>query len=126
MAADPSSSFGARIFADAMNVLKSFIGSNYLVMPFAFAKAGVLLGGVALVVIAAITDRCCTTLVACKRRAAARRAARTGEDEAELQGALTYGDVAMEAFGPRAERVIDGALAFTQVGFCIQVRPPAT
>jgi len=109
-----------RLFSDAMNVLKSFIGSNYLVMPFAYAKAGLVLGTVALVGIAWITDRCCTTLVACKRRTAADRSARSGEDESDLLGSMTYGEVAREAFGVRAERVVDGALAFTQTGFCIQ------
>mmetsp|Transcript_49058 Transcript_49058/g.111277 ORF Transcript_49058/g.111277 Transcript_49058/m.111277 type:complete len:523 (-) Transcript_49058:185-1753(-) len=105
---------------DAMNVLKGFIGSNYLMMPFAFSKAGLLLGSIALPLIAFLTDQCCGKLIMCKQRAVSRRCGRTGEAEELLLATLSYGDVAREAFGqPWAEKVVDLALSFTQFGFCV-------
>lgn len=46
---------GWRHFA---NVLKGFIGSNYLAVPFAFTAAGMLLGPLAVVAVAAISGAC--------------------------------------------------------------------
>jgi hypothetical protein len=172
------------LFLDFQNVLKSFIGSNYLVMPFAYTQGGLLLGTVALVFVGLLTDRCCSQLIACKRRVVAdmllarqqqssrgaeRKFAATttttaappssspsssaaaenplleeallppsapatttnapsGEEEEEsssaeaLHARISYGETAREAFGgsPTAEAVVEGALAFTQLGFCVE------
>jgi amino acid permease len=40
-----------------VNVIKSFIGSNYLSIPFAFAAAGIALGPIAVFAVAAISGR---------------------------------------------------------------------
>lgn len=85
----------ADFFADAMNVLKSFIGSNYLVMPYAFAKSGTVLGIVGVVVIAGLTDRTCNLLVICKERVLRRISSREGQGiiDEELRRGVTYGVV---------------------------------
>jgi len=106
--------------SDGSNVLKSFIGSNYLVMPFAFSQSGILLGSVALLFIAVLTDRCCSILIRCKHRAVAKLKYQSPEmTMEELQVSVTYGETARVAFGPRAESLVDAALAFTQYGFCV-------
>ena len=51
---------------DFSNILKAFVGSNYLSMPFAYSQAGIALGSVLLVIIALLTDRCCNLIVKCK------------------------------------------------------------
>jgi hypothetical protein len=53
-------------FLDYNNILKAFVGSNYLSMPFAYSQAGVTLGTTCLVIIALLTDRCCNLIVKCK------------------------------------------------------------
>jgi proton-coupled amino acid transporter len=109
-----------RFFADIMNVLKSFIGSNFLVMPFAFKHSGLILGGFMLVAIAMLTDRCCTILVESKHRAVQRMVQRSEGETEDLQKIIHYGETAKEAFGPRAENLVNAALAFTQLGFTIE------
>lgn len=108
--------------SDGSNVLKSFIGSNYLVMPFAFAQSGLWLGSIGLVVIAYLTDRCCSTLIRCKHRAVEKLHEQRPHEKTvdELHAQVSYGDTARLAYGDRAESVIDAALAFTQFGFCIE------
>ena len=46
-----------------VNVLKSFIGSNYLSVPFAFAAAGSLMGPLAVAFIASVSGFGCLLLV---------------------------------------------------------------
>jgi solute carrier family 36 (proton-coupled amino acid transporter) len=103
-------------FADAMNVLKSFIGSNFLVMPFAFKSAGLIWGGALLAFIAVLTDRCCSILVQCKHRAVQRMVDRGLGTTESMKATVQYGETAREAFGARAEILVNSALAFTQLG----------
>lgn len=87
-------------------------------MPYAYAQGGLVLGTVALVFIAVLTDHCCSILVKCKKRAEANIATRSnGQVDAR---SFTYGDVAREAYGDVAYNVVDVALTFTQFGFCIE------
>ena len=130
MASQRGAAARTAIFWDFMNILKSFIGSNYLVMPFAYTQGGLVLGTVALFFVGALTDRCCSQLVACKRKVVAEMilhepppiseaAAYTRVNE--LHARVSFGETARIAFGDSkvAEAVVEGALAFTQLGFCI-------
>lgn len=51
---------GPSAWRHLVNVLKSFIGSNYLSIPFAFAASGLVLGPLAVFAIAAISGECNT------------------------------------------------------------------
>lgn len=54
---------------DFANLLKAFIGSNYLGVSFAFYQSGLGLGIIGLVFIASLTDHCCNLIVKTKYRA---------------------------------------------------------
>eukprot|EP01102_Stenamoeba_stenopodia_P007911 TRINITY_DN2230_c0_g1_i1.p1 TRINITY_DN2230_c0_g1~~TRINITY_DN2230_c0_g1_i1.p1 ORF type:complete len:491 (-),score=89.25 TRINITY_DN2230_c0_g1_i1:224-1654(-) len=96
-----------RTLLDFANVLKSFIGSNFLGMPYAFSLTGVYLGFIALFVIAFVTDHCCTLLVECKN---------TFADKKDIK---TYGDVGYRVFGRPGRVIVDIFLVFTQLFFCV-------
>ncbi|XP_070185489.1 uncharacterized protein [Littorina saxatilis] len=51
---------------DFANMLKAFIGSNYLTIAFAFRQSGVHLGWIGLIAIATLTAHCCRLIVKCK------------------------------------------------------------
>lgn len=90
-------------------------------MPYALSKSGIIAGPIGLVIIGFLTDRCCNILCRCKQKALNRiihRGCRVPYED--LFRVITYGGIAMEAFGPWAERIVSIALAFTQFGFCIQ------
>lgn len=53
-------------FADFANMVKAFIGSNYLYVAFAFSQSGLYLGIVGMLVIAYLTDHCCHLIVKTK------------------------------------------------------------
>jgi proton-coupled amino acid transporter len=92
---------------DFANILKTFIGSNFLGMPYAFHQAGVYGGIVGILIIAWVTDHCCKLLVHCKNHF---------DDAADL---ATYGDVGTKVLGKRGKLLVDIFLVFTQTGFCI-------
>lgn len=50
-------------FTDVANMLKAFIGLNFMVVAYAFSKAGMLRGVIGLVIITFITEHCCLLLV---------------------------------------------------------------
>ncbi|KAL5019384.1 hypothetical protein ScPMuIL_005106 [Solemya velum] len=51
---------------DFANMVKAFIGSNYLSVAFAFSQSGLFLGIIGLVFIAGLTDYCCHLIVKTK------------------------------------------------------------
>ncbi|KAK7111497.1 hypothetical protein V1264_011118 [Littorina saxatilis] len=55
--------------SDFANVLKAFVGSNFISIPFAFGQSGLALGVAGLVLIAVLTAHCCQLLVKCKYHA---------------------------------------------------------
>ncbi|KAK3612264.1 hypothetical protein CHS0354_039545 [Potamilus streckersoni] len=55
--------------ADFANILKAFIGSNYLSVAFAFLQSGLGLGFVGIVFIASMTAHCCHLIVKTKHHA---------------------------------------------------------
>lgn len=56
-------------FTDFANMLKAFIGSNYLTIAFAFRQSGLALGIAGLIAIATLTAHCCHLLAKCKYHA---------------------------------------------------------
>nr|XP_022316194.1 amino acid transporter AVT3A-like isoform X2 [Crassostrea virginica] len=55
--------------ADFANMLKAFIGSNYLTVSYAFLQSGLGLGFGGLILIALVTDHCCHLIVKTKYHA---------------------------------------------------------
>ncbi len=104
---------------DFANTLKAFIGANYLAAPYAFYKAGWVVGIVILTSIAALTFHCCALIVRCKHTAAARINARTGEEMVSLLKRLQFPDIGREAFGQTGYVFATAALGISQAGFCI-------
>jgi proton-coupled amino acid transporter len=104
---------------DFANTFKAFIGANYLAAPFAFSKAGWVLGTLILTTIAALTFHCCALIISCKRVAIERINARTGEDRVSVASRLQFPDIGREAFGQTGYVVVTAALGLSQAGFCI-------
>ncbi|KAL6071658.1 Amino acid transporter transmembrane domain [Balamuthia mandrillaris] len=96
-----------RLLLDFANVLKSFIGSNFLGMPYAFSQAGLYGGMIGIVIIALVTDHCCNLLVQCKNMLP------------DSEHVRTYGQVGVRVFGKPGRVLVDFFLAFTQLGFCV-------
>mmetsp|Transcript_5021 Transcript_5021/g.21751 ORF Transcript_5021/g.21751 Transcript_5021/m.21751 type:complete len:501 (-) Transcript_5021:888-2390(-) len=95
---------------DFMNLLKAFIGLNFMYISFAMSKAGLVRGVVGITVIAWLTYISCVMLVKVKNAL---------PDEVRAANKhLTYGDVARIVSGPKAEGVVNGALILTQFGYC--------
>ncbi|CAG5117101.1 unnamed protein product [Candidula unifasciata] len=57
------------LVGDFANIVKAFMGSNYLTIAYGFKQSGLVLGLVGLLVIAFITDHCCDLIVKCKYHA---------------------------------------------------------
>ncbi|KAK7507846.1 hypothetical protein BaRGS_00000811 [Batillaria attramentaria] len=67
MVNDHQRSLGVHIYiSDFANILKAFIGSNFLSIPFGLKQCGMALGLVSLIIIAAFTTHCCLLLVKCR------------------------------------------------------------
>lgn len=121
-------------FTDFANVLKAFIGTSYLSLPFAFYQSGIVLGVVGIVIIAGITDHCCQLIIKCKH-AAVEMVLDSSSKYQELQTEacyeemakvketiekeMTLGDIGKIAVGPWGYRIVNIALVITQTGFCI-------
>lgn len=54
------------LVGDFANMLKAFIGANYLTIAYAFKQSGLVLGLFCLTFIALMTDHCCHLIVKCK------------------------------------------------------------
>ncbi|BFZ02921.1 hypothetical protein BsWGS_05960 [Bradybaena similaris] len=57
------------LVSDFANMVKAFMGSNYLSIAYAFRQSGLVLGIIGLLLIASITDHCCNLIVKCKYHA---------------------------------------------------------
>jgi len=115
---------------DFFNILKAFIGTNYLSLPFAFKQSGVAFGVVGVFIIATLTDHCCTLLIKCKNyiiedlleEAKAVDHLSTFELtklKQRLERTLGYGDLGKIALGKWAGVVIHIAVGFTQYLTCV-------
>ncbi|XP_074639282.1 uncharacterized protein LOC141897569 isoform X1 [Acropora palmata] len=121
-------------FTDFANVLKAFIGTAYLSLPFAFYQSGLVLGGIGLLIIAIITDHCCQLIIKCKNAAVEMvlhsstkylvlHTEACYEEMAKVKDTIekemTLGDIANIAIGPWGHKIVNIALVITQSGFCI-------
>lgn len=97
-------------FIDVANMLKAFIGLNFMYVAYAFAQAGLVRGVIGLVFIALVTEHCCLLLVEVKDRMPERSGRRKPP---------TYGDIARFAGGKPAEIAVNIALLLTQFGYCV-------
>jgi len=57
------SELAKHLVGDIGNMLKAFIGLNFLYVSYAFAHAGLIRGTIGLILIALITEHCCLLLV---------------------------------------------------------------
>uniref|UniRef100_A0A0L8GXY0 Amino acid transporter transmembrane domain-containing protein n=1 Tax=Octopus bimaculoides TaxID=37653 RepID=A0A0L8GXY0_OCTBM len=120
--------------ADFANVMKAFIGTNYLSVPYAFSQSGIIAGLILLLIIASLTSHCCQLIVKCKYYALdillwkfdARHLKSSDnmdqqrlELESQLQKQLSYGDIGMIAFGRIGQGVVNFCVFLTQFGYCI-------
>eukprot|EP00127_Corallochytrium_limacisporum_P001824 Clim_evm9s85 gene=Clim_evmTU9s85 len=88
------------------NLLKSYLGSGILGLPYAFRQSGLIAGIILMVGIASIATHGMLLLVQAKHKLASR-------------GAVTYSDIAYFAYGRRMAVAVDALLCFTQFGFCV-------
>ncbi|XP_028406584.1 amino acid transporter AVT3B-like [Dendronephthya gigantea] len=124
--------------SDFANVFKSFIGSNYLSVPFAFKQSGLILGIIGLVVIAYITDHCCVLIVKCKKAAIdqimnstyhcsyegssdqyQKLEKRKTKQRSNLESTVSYGDLGRIAMGRWGSRIVITSLIVTQFSACV-------
>ncbi|XP_074648360.1 uncharacterized protein LOC141903891 isoform X2 [Tubulanus polymorphus] len=114
-------------FVDLSNMVKAFIGSNYLGIPFGFYQAGILLGCIVLITVIALTAHCCQMIVNCKkylwRHLVENHEARLGREDPEyrdhLNRSLSYADIGRHALGKAGVVIVDFFLVVTQTGFCV-------
>ena len=98
------------VFTDIANMLKAFIGLNFMYVAYAFAQAGLLRGVIGLCLIALITEHCCLLLVDVKSSMPPRPNSKKPP---------TYGDIAKFVGGKPLEYLINVALMLTQFGYCV-------
>jgi solute carrier family 36 (proton-coupled amino acid transporter) len=91
----------------AQNLLKSYLGSGILGLPFAFASGGLFPTLFSLIIVGAMSTHCMLLLVDVKRRLV----------EANCH-VVTFADLASELFGVNGGRALNTMLVFTQFGFC--------
>lgn len=105
------------------NVLKGFVGSNFLAIPFAFTASGVLLGPLAIAAIAGISGYGCLLLVRIRRDLQRRRRAASSssgpppsQHQQQQRSLETYPQVAGAVLGKWGLVVVELALVLTQFG----------
>ncbi len=98
------------IFTDVANMLKAFIGLNFMYVAYAFAQAGLVRGVIGLCLIALITEHCCLLLVDVKSSMPPRPNSKKPP---------TYGDIARFVGGRPLEYLVNIALMLTQFGYCV-------
>jgi len=89
-----------------INLLKAFIGSGILGLPYAFYKGGVVMSLIALLLLAIISNFCIRMLVQCTI------------DLEPKHGKLALGGIGKVLFGTKGRIIVDVVLVFTQLGFC--------
>lgn len=101
---------------DIGNMLKAFIGLNFMYVSYAFSKAGLIRGIIGLIVIAAVTEHCCLLLVKVKN---AMPAPSASDNSSLSHSSPTYADIARFAGGSAMEAFVNIALVVTQIGYCV-------
>lgn len=122
---------------DFANVLKAFIGTGYISMPFAFGQSGLGLGIVILLLVGFLNDYGCVQIVKCKDIIVAKLIEQfeskyqsgllplpeaelmiSGKLKSKLEDRITLGHIAKYAFGRKGQWVVTICLLFSQFGFC--------
>jgi solute carrier family 36 (proton-coupled amino acid transporter) len=101
----------ARNTSDAktcVNILKSYMGSGLLGLPYAFREGGVIGSLVIMPILGFISVHCMYILVKSKQMLV-----RDGHTNL-----VTYGDIANHCYGRIGEYIVNFMLIFTQFGFC--------
>lgn len=98
------------LFTDITNMLKAFIGLNFMYVAFAFLQAGLIRGTLGLIFIAFVTEHCCLLLVEVKGQMPVRE---------NRKKPPTYGDIAKFVGGKPLQAIINFALMLTQFGYCV-------
>jgi len=86
------------------NIFRANIGSGILGLPFAFQEGGLAASIIGVVTVCALSLYCSKLLIDCKK---------------EVPSAKTYGDIGTHCFGVCGSAIVNAALVFTQLGFCI-------
>ncbi|CAN8065785.1 unnamed protein product [Agarophyton chilense] len=137
------------LLTDIGNMLKAFIGLNFMYVSYAFSNAGLWRGAVALIIITLITEHCCLLLIDVKnasplalptstsepflRSEEPKRESSTVEslewsaeedleemsEEPHTHHHASYGDIAEAVGGHTVGAVIHFAVVLTQFGFCV-------
>jgi proton-coupled amino acid transporter len=95
----PTSTFDSLVIS-----IKSFQGTGFLALPFAFTQTGLVFGLAGVLLFAFITLHSINSLVRTMARSRG--------------GAVTYGELASDVAGPVARVVVEVGLAITQLGLC--------
>ena len=125
---------------DVANMLKAFIGLNFMYVAYAFSKAGIIRGSIGLLLITFITEHCCILLVQVKNAmpialggnhehpnsisTSVTPSSSLPRDESASTSTPsstvvpTYADIANYVGGKPAENLINFALVLTQFGYC--------
>ena len=90
-----------------MNVLKGNVGPGCLSLPFAFSKAGSLLGPLGFFVLSSMAIYNMHLLIQCRERL-----------RQEGKWARTYGEVAKVVLGVKGKALVDTFIILTQLGIC--------
>eukprot|EP01094_Clydonella_sp_ATCC50884_P017542 TRINITY_DN3071_c0_g1_i2.p1 TRINITY_DN3071_c0_g1~~TRINITY_DN3071_c0_g1_i2.p1 ORF type:complete len:456 (-),score=74.43 TRINITY_DN3071_c0_g1_i2:125-1453(-) len=96
--------------ATFLNLLKVYMGSGILGLPYAFREGGVVYSLAVMAFLGIIATHTMQLLVGCKHR--------LNRERAEDERVVTYGDVATAAGGRWGRVSVDSLLVLTQFGFC--------
>mmetsp|Transcript_14035 Transcript_14035/g.34039 ORF Transcript_14035/g.34039 Transcript_14035/m.34039 type:complete len:445 (+) Transcript_14035:2-1336(+) len=91
-------------FRAFVNILKSYIGSGVLGLPFAYSQGGMVAGMIGMSIVALFSTIAVFLLLDCK--------AKLGRH------ARTFGDIGYGAAGKAGHAVVEGCVVLSQLGFC--------
>lgn len=140
--AGPPSFVSMELLTDVGNMLKAFIGLNFMYVAYAFSKAGLLRGCFGLIAITCLTEHCCILLVHVKNVMPgqaipsavslqtytpletddAHDSYETDQQTTVQQSSIhppQYGHIAYFVSGSTAENLVNFALVLTQFGYCV-------
>ena len=100
------------------SVIKAFMGSNYLGIPYSFRLCGMILSVPLLCLVAWCTRLGCRRILECKSELE-RRKGREMERGKKGKEDAVYGCIAWEIYGEKMQRAVKGMILLTQFGFCV-------
>jgi proton-coupled amino acid transporter len=87
-----------------INVLKSYIGSGVLGLPFAYSQGGMIAGTIGMLIVALLSTVAVFLLLDCKKRLG--------------RHTRTFGDIGFGAAGRAGHSIVEGCVVLSQLGFC--------